>query len=178
MSDFDQLGATRTYVRGYNGVNWYRNIIWNKEKFFLVIDQVEAVEPGDYRIQAVFRTLDDNKPEVGADRVRAQYGGRDFCLVSASQTPLKITGTTPPTAVRHAIVESKAKKMPAGHQESFMNLLYSSHDHQGWLYDIDRAGCARCGDDQDTRRLRTGRDRREPAAASNAYRSSGVLCRA
>ena len=68
-----------------------------------------------------------------------RYSGDVPCLVSASHTPLNITGTTPPTAVRHAIVESKAAKLSAGQQQYFMNLLYSSHDHDGWPYDIAMA---------------------------------------
>jgi len=136
LGDFARLGMTQTYVGGYNGADWHRNVIWNKEKFFLVIDQVEAVEPGDYRILAVFRTLDDDKPQVGSDRVRARYGGKDFCLVSGSHTPLKIAGTTPAVATRHAIVESKAITMAAGQRQYFVNLLYSTRDRENWPYEI------------------------------------------
>ncbi|GAI96239.1 unnamed protein product, partial [marine sediment metagenome] len=89
MSDFDNIGMTQTYLNDYNGANWRRNIVWNKEKYFLVIDEVEALKPGDYGIRAVFRTLSDDKPEVGKDRVRASYRSQAFNLLNASQAQLK-----------------------------------------------------------------------------------------
>jgi hypothetical protein len=41
VGDFSQVGMTQTYLNGYNGMDWRRNIVWNKEKYFLVIDEVD-----------------------------------------------------------------------------------------------------------------------------------------
>ena len=136
MGDFTSVGMTRTYVKGYNGVDWHRNIFWNKEKYFLVIDEVEAVQPGNYRIQAVFRTLSDDPLDLGRDRVRAVHRGKVFNIVSASQTPFETRGTLPPVANRHALVESRFANMATGDRQRFANLLYSSGYEEGWPYEI------------------------------------------
>ena len=136
LGDFVRRGMTSTYVNDYNGVNWHRNIIWSKEQFFLVIDEVQALKAGNYRLSAVFRTLDDDRPEVANGRVRARYAGKDFCLVSASQTPLDIAGTTPPASTRHAIVQTAAKRMTTGDKHCFMNLLFTTDQRDRWPYDL------------------------------------------
>ncbi len=139
LGDFTRLGMVQTYVRGYNGADWSRNIIWCKEKYFLVIDEIQAVEPGNYGILAVFRTLDDDQPQVGKDRVRAVFGDRAFKIVNASHATLRTAGTRPPVAVRHAILENKQALMKSGEVTRFSNLLYAD-DLDGWKYEIVSAG--------------------------------------
>jgi len=134
LSDFDDIGMTQTYLRGYNGADWYRNIIWNKENYFLVIDEIEAQEPGTYGLQAVFRTFGDL--DVSLDRVEAIHQGTAFDLVSASHAPLKITATMPPVSYRHAIVQTKAAELAKGDKRYFMNLLYSRETGEPWPYEI------------------------------------------
>jgi len=139
LGDFTRLGMVQTYVHGYNGADWRRNIIWRKEKYFLVIDEIEAVEPGNYGLLAVFRTLDDDQPEVGKDRVRAVSAGRAFNIVSGSHASFRIAGTRPPVAVRHAVLESKTARMKAGDVTRLSNLLYAD-DLDGWKYEMVPAG--------------------------------------
>ncbi len=134
LSDFDQIGMTQTYLRGYNGADWYRNIIWNKENYFLVIDEIQAQEPGTYGLQAVFRTFGDL--DIGLDRVEAMNQGTAFNLVSASHAPLKITATMPPVSTRHAIVQTKAADLVQGDRRYFINLLYSRETEKAWPYEI------------------------------------------
>ena len=134
LADFDRVAMTRTYLRGYNGADWYRNIIWNKEKYFLVIDEIQAQEPGTYGLQAVFRTFGDLN--VAADRVEAIHQGTAFNLVSASHAPLKITATMPPVSYRHAIVQTKAAELAKGDKRYFMSLLYSRDTAEPWPYEI------------------------------------------
>jgi hypothetical protein len=140
MGDFPDVGITQTYLDGYNGVNWKRNIIWGKERYFLVIDEVEAEEAGSYGLNAVFRTVSDAKPEIGEDRVTATTRGRPFRLINASHTPFKTTGTTPPSAVRHAVIESKALDMQPGDRQYFANLLYCDSEPGPWAYDMVPVG--------------------------------------
>ncbi len=134
VADFEQIGMTQTYLRDYNGADWYRNIIWDKEKWFLVIDEIQAREPGTYGLQAVFRTLGDL--DVGADRVEAMDKGTAFDLVSASQAPIKIAATMPPVANRHAIVQTKAAQLASDDKRYFINLLYSRDTAERWPYEV------------------------------------------
>ena len=140
VGDFSQVGMTQTYLNGYNGADWRRNIIWNKEKYFLVIDEVEAEEGGNYGINAIFRTQSEAPPQLGSDRVSAMYKGASFNIVSASHTPFKTTSTTPPTGIRYAVVESKSARMEAGDKEYFANLLYCGQEEGVWPYELVPAG--------------------------------------
>ena len=140
LGDFPGIGMTQTYLSGYNGVNWRRNILWLKEQYFLVIDEVEAELAGAFGMNAVFRTLSDEKPEIGADRLRAVHKGAPFSIISASCPRLKLTSTTPPAGNRYALVESKTAEMGPGDREYFINLLYSPRGERDWPHDVVPAG--------------------------------------
>lgn len=139
-ADFHDLGMTQTYLNGYNGVDWRRNIIWSKENFFLVVDEVEAVEGGNYGLNAIFRTLSDKRPEIAGDRLCAFHKGTAFNIVSASQTPIGLTSTTPPSANRYAVVEAKSADMAVGDKQHFYNLLYTAPEQGAYPYEIVPAG--------------------------------------
>jgi len=140
LGDFAQIGVTQTYLNGYNGVDWRRNVIWNKEEYFLVIDEVEAVEDGNFGMNVIYRVLSDQEPRVGADRVSAVHRGRPLNLISASQAPLRLTTTTPYSRNRHAIIESKSAKMAAGDKQYFANLFHTGDKEGEWPYEIVPAG--------------------------------------
>ncbi len=134
--DLNSVGTTQTYLNGYNGTNWRRNIIWKKEKYFLVIDEVEAVEPGNYSLLAVLKTMaDPDRPEVQADRVRVVYKGRVFNLVSNSYAQIKLAGTLPPTSYGHAIHQNLTAELSQGEVARFINLLYAD-DTGAWKYEM------------------------------------------
>ena len=140
VGDFSQVGMTQTYLNGYNGMDWRRNIVWNKEKYFLVIDEVEAEEAGNFGLNAIYRVLSDEKPVVSGDRVCATHKGRPFNFVSASETPFKLTTTTPYSGNRHAIIEAKAVEMAAGDKQYFINLFHTADEVGEWPYEIVPAG--------------------------------------
>ncbi|OIN97772.1 hypothetical protein AUJ66_02290 [Candidatus Desantisbacteria bacterium CG1_02_38_46] len=56
LADFPLTGFAQTYLKDYNKVDWYRNIIWNKGEYFLFIDQVKANTPADYLFRTFWRT--------------------------------------------------------------------------------------------------------------------------
>ena len=47
-ADMDGFGAVRSTLHNYNGTEWARNILWAKDRYFLVVDELTAVVPGDY----------------------------------------------------------------------------------------------------------------------------------
>jgi len=136
LGDFFQLGMTQTYLNSYNGVNWRRNIIWNKENYFLVIDDVEAEQQGNFGLNIIYRVLSDDRPQVTGDRICAVNSGRPLNLVSASETPFKLTTTTPYAANRHAIIEAKAVDMAPGDRQYFINLFHTGDAVGDWPYEI------------------------------------------
>lgn len=55
IADFNGVAFTETSVSGYNGARWARNIIWEKERYFVIIDEVEAQEDGEFGISCIWR---------------------------------------------------------------------------------------------------------------------------
>ena len=55
--DFDEVGITRTTLPDHSGVDWERNVLWVKEKCFVVLDRMKAVKPGNYGFRCLWRTL-------------------------------------------------------------------------------------------------------------------------
>jgi outer membrane protein assembly factor BamB len=49
----------RSAVKDYAGATWQRALVWRKGEYLLVLDEVEANEPGNYTIEARYRTLGD-----------------------------------------------------------------------------------------------------------------------
>ena len=57
VADLGDVGITRTTLPDHSGVDWERNIIWVKEKCFLVLDRMGAIKPGNYGFRCKWRTL-------------------------------------------------------------------------------------------------------------------------
>ena len=50
-------GLTRTTLPNHSGVDWERNIIWLRERCFIVLDRMKAVKQGNYAFRCLWRTL-------------------------------------------------------------------------------------------------------------------------
>ena len=57
------LGAD---VKGYNGVDWNRRVLWNKGNWFLVQDTIAAREAGRYDLDLTWKTIDRGNQRVDA----------------------------------------------------------------------------------------------------------------
>src|SRR5690606_20912006 len=53
------FATTKSIARNYNGTDWERSIIWNKNRWFLVLDRIKAVKQGDYQLTGRWRTRGD-----------------------------------------------------------------------------------------------------------------------
>ncbi len=68
VADLDQFGLTQTSVPGYNGLDWRRHILWRKGGYFLVVDELEALEDGGYTTRCYWRSL--GEPELAGPDLR------------------------------------------------------------------------------------------------------------
>jgi len=87
VADFDTLGFSETVVRDYAGVDWHRNIIWAKEQYFLVIDEMEAKEDNDFAFRALWHTVGEAK--LRPDGLAVEQEGERFFIKQAD--PLRTT---------------------------------------------------------------------------------------
>ncbi len=56
VADFDGVGFSETSISNYNGALWTRNIVWEKERYFAVFEEIEAQEDGEFGIACHWRT--------------------------------------------------------------------------------------------------------------------------
>jgi hypothetical protein len=69
-ADLPGLAYTDSVVRGYNGCDWRRQILWQRGESFLVADTVTAREAGDYDLELTWKTIDS----AGEQRVTPDSG--------------------------------------------------------------------------------------------------------
>ncbi len=84
-ADLPATGLLQTTSSDFNRADWTRRIVWRKGRYFLFIDTVKALETGDYRIDARWRTRGDIELRGGVLKVR--QGDKAFFIKSADATP-------------------------------------------------------------------------------------------
>jgi len=69
IGDLPTAGLTQTKVYGYNGADWTRSIFWLKGQFTVVMDELEAIEPGNYTFVGNWKTLAEGEQELAEGRI-------------------------------------------------------------------------------------------------------------
>ncbi|OGG46752.1 MAG: hypothetical protein A3F84_18200 [Candidatus Handelsmanbacteria bacterium RIFCSPLOWO2_12_FULL_64_10] len=81
VADLDRVGFTRTYLKDYNGVDWTRNIVWEKGGCFLALDEVEAREGGEYTLECRWKLVGD--PALTEGRLTVTQWGHACSVLNA-----------------------------------------------------------------------------------------------
>ncbi|MFO7945267.1 MAG: hypothetical protein R6V19_00415 [Armatimonadota bacterium] len=129
--DLPKTGFGRSVAREYNGLDWGRNIIWDKDRYVFVIDDMAANEPGDYLFTTHWRTLGETVIE---DRTLAvEQNGESFRLSNTDGSRLQLRTDPAPGKLRlyehaeapGAILEQYShKQLEAGDSHSIENVFY------------------------------------------------------
>jgi hypothetical protein len=88
-ADVGQYGLSQTVVRNYNGVDWHRAILWNKEKFFLVVDDLVARESGEYDFHCLWHTVGEAR--LAADGLEVDQQGPRFFIKNGPGVDRKLS---------------------------------------------------------------------------------------
>ena len=108
---------TSTFVRGYNGCDWTRDIAWAKGEFFLVVDDCKALVDGDFGFETVWKTLDRGEQTLEEGRVFATVIPNMGGVGTRGLVRAPGQSRQPGTAVRFADKQSRldfAVDLPAG----------------------------------------------------------------
>ena len=70
IADLAQTGFSRTVAHEHAGTDWVRSVVWAKDAYFVVIDELVAQTPGDYRMTCYWRTLGEASQEASVFRTR------------------------------------------------------------------------------------------------------------
>ncbi len=135
-ADLGCSGFSETTLRNYSGVDWHRNILWSRGRFFLVIDEMEALSDDDYGFRAVWQTLGNVTLRGGG--LAVEQDGERFYIEGLKGPSLKLeddheTGANwtdyphaePVVRILQQIVDVRLK---AGETYRFFNLLYCAGD--------------------------------------------------
>jgi len=88
-ADFPHTGFSETTLRDYAGVDWHRNIMWSKGRYFLVIDELDAKQPGDYSFRTIWQTLGD--VQLSEDGLAVEQKGERFHFGTTPEYRLRLT---------------------------------------------------------------------------------------
>ncbi|MBC7288397.1 MAG: hypothetical protein H5T86_10205, partial [Armatimonadetes bacterium] len=77
-ADLPDCGATETVLKGYNGCDWHRWLVWRRGLGLLVADRFVAQQDGDYSIRIYWQLLGEPRLENG--RLVLEQVGREAAL--------------------------------------------------------------------------------------------------
>lgn len=138
-ADLGRVGFVRSDLVDYNGMDWSRNLLWAKGRYFVVIDQLQAREPGDYDLRCYWRLLGDAQLE---DRtLEVTQPGAHFYVANADVSIPLLKEFDPSLEARtlvgdwsaypyadnvvRVLVQRQRAPLSAGQSAYFINLLYA-----------------------------------------------------
>ena len=137
-ADFERSGFSETTLRSYSGVDWHRNILWNRGRYFLVADEMTALEESDYTFRAIWQTLGDVVVREGG--LAVVQNGERFFIKGLPGPRLKLEDDAATgknwSAYAHAepvvrILQQIADvHLRAGETYTYFNLMYCSDKDQ------------------------------------------------
>ena len=82
LADFGNWGMSKTTVPDYNHADWSRFLVWRKGQYFLLFDEIEAIDAGDFTLDLGFRM------SSWPANVQRMTDGRTFLAERAVPKPL------------------------------------------------------------------------------------------
>ena len=148
--EFDDSAFASLLIPDYRGVDWTRNIYWEKEKFFVVIDSVRAKQKAEYVLDCTWKMLDRGLEEYDGQNLVAKapwdkgehidpvrsFPEQTFCLKSVDGNGWWNHRVSSDGIPSHRIHQSRTKNMKLGDYCSFQNVFYVQRkDELGKLVD-------------------------------------------
>ena len=155
LADFENVGLSESSVSGYNGVRWSRNVIWEKERYFLVVDEMEAEVDAEFSFQCVWRT----KGEVllKGRELTANQEGQVMHLVNLSGSTQSIKECHFKHPFGRRLVQTVPAKLRKGEKAVIANLFYVRGPDEAELsVESGNAGTALVRTDAGTALIGTG----------------------
>jgi hypothetical protein len=137
-ADFAHSGFSETTLRSYSGVDWHRNILWNRGRYFLVVDEMTALEANDYTFRAIWQTL--GEVGVAEGGLAVTQNGEQFFIKGLPGPRLKLTNDaetgknwavyTHAEPVVRILQQIADVHLKADETYRYFNLLYCSDEAQ------------------------------------------------
>lgn len=131
VADLKHIGLTRTTTHDYAGADWRRNIFWDKNRTFVIIDEVQAQATDDYSFRCQWHTL--GTPDLSRNLFRVTQKGPSFSIRNLDGARLRCSddpvigrnwkGDKFAEPVVHSLQQTRTQKLPAGGKVYFLNVL-------------------------------------------------------
>lgn len=131
VADLKHAGFTQTTTHDYAGTDWSRNILWDKGRTFVVIDEIEAQATDDYSFRCQWHTL--GTPDLSGNLFRVTQKGPSFSIRNLDGARLRCSddpvigrnwkGYKYAEPVIHTLQQTRTLRLPAGGKVYFMNVL-------------------------------------------------------
>lgn len=147
VAEDPQFGLSRTVLRNYNGVDWHRTILWAKEQFFLVADELVAQEPGEYDFHCLWHAV--GMPRLSDEGLELTQQGPQFWIKHTENPIVKLTddvelganwkGYAYAEPVVRSLRQVQSARLERGARSQFVNLLYATDDSAVQAYRLAAA---------------------------------------
>ncbi|HET6453959.1 MAG TPA: PQQ-binding-like beta-propeller repeat protein [Armatimonadota bacterium] len=131
VADLKHAGFTRTTTHDYAGADWRRNILWDKDRTFVVIDEVRVQTTDDYSFRCQWHTV--GSPDLSGNLFRVTQKGPSFSIRNLDGAQLRSSddpvigqnwkGYKYAEPVIHTLQQVRSQKLPAGGRVFFLNIL-------------------------------------------------------
>ena len=133
-ADGARFGISQTAVRGYTGTDWHRSILWSKERFFLVLDELVALESAEFDFQCLWHVMGEAR--LVGQRLEVEQQGPRMSIKSLPGVRLTLTddaelgknwnGYPYAAPVVRRLREVQSHKLAQGGRAMFANLLFTT----------------------------------------------------
>jgi len=122
--DLPQTGFMQSQMPNYNATDWMRSVVWNKQRYWLVFDDVRAQEAGDYTCLCQWRV--GPRPEIEAGRAVVGEGQPALVIETTGSPTLAVSGekSAHGTVGSHMYRQGRSATMEPGETASFCSLLW------------------------------------------------------
>lgn len=123
----DSMAFTATRLNDYAGADWTRYIVWLKGGWFVILDRVVALEPGDYRLNCRFRSRGEASLKGGLWSVA--QGGYSMRLYVADDAQRNLSNEPDD-------IKRNWKAYPYGHDTEILDRIKEKSFAPGESYDF------------------------------------------
>ena len=153
LGDYKVWGMSRTTVPDYNHAHWSRSIVWRKGKYFLVFDEVEAAEPGDFVFDIGYRLGSSPQDRQRMTGARTFLAERDIPKTEVDTTKRFVIQSADDVGMyahnewvdrlrrnRMYVRQRRTAKLQKGEARSFASLLVPTAPKRRGAYALKRIG--------------------------------------
>ena len=137
VADFDRVGFSGTSVGGYNRTKWSRNIIWEKERWFLVVDELEAEGDASFAFQAFWRTM--GKVRLDGRELTADQDGHMMHLVNLSAATQSVKACHAKHPFGRKLVQTVPVDLKKSEKALVANLFFVRGPKDGPVLEVETA---------------------------------------